>query len=992
MSRRCALPARLLLGLALLTGAPGFALTLEDAFRDPPVTARPYVWWHWMGPNFSTNGITRDLESMRASGIGGATIFNLASAVQESHAPTLNNPWPEQTYRSPRYWAALRHAAAEADRLGLELGLHNTVGYSTTGGPWIDEPRSMQRLVWSATPLAGGTAHATNLPAPALVADEGWGKTGRTLTWFRDVAVLAVPADRTNLATADVLDLTSRMSPSGTLKWDAPSGQWLVYRLCHASTGRPPHPVPDDLLGRTLEADKMSLEQTRFHWDNVINPLREHLGPLLGKSLRHFLIDSYEAGYQNWTPGLREAFRERKGYDPLPWLITLGAPVQRGNARPVRVIGSPEQTARFEWDYRDVIASLYLEHGWMPGRERIHAAGATLQFEAYGGPFDTVDGSALADLPMVEFWTGRPVSANPTIIGAARAAGRRVIGAEAFTGSPGNSQWTETPAQLKASADAMFADGVNRMILHHWVHQPFDDRYQPGMGMGWWGTHFGRHQTWARDGAEFFRYLGRVQALLQRGETPVDILCVGTRASNGCDIVSARAFIAGATVVDGRVALPGGRSYPLVWVPDAAVMEPALLRHLRTLLEQGATVVSTRPKRAPGLANYPAHDRDIANLAASMWGDPADPQPRTIGRGRLFTSLETATNSLALTPPAVSIGPASAALRFHSRRDGSNLIHFTAHLGAQPTNVTVSVIDNGCRPELWNPETGRITFAPVWRRVDGRTEVDLTLGAEKSVFIVFRNAPAPPDHAASLVAHRACLAAEGRPDGTVSLTCLADTTAEAVFASGRRAAIGPFDPAPALSVEGPWSVTLAPTTPSPPPREIMLARLLNLAEHPDPDVRYFSGRAVYRTVFTAPTNTIHACHLDLGEVHGVARVVINGTDLGVLWHPPFAQPLPDLIRPGTNTLEVTVSTTWHNRLVGDEQEPADFEWGTDRGAKLGRALKGYPDWFLRHEPRPSSRRQAFTVWYYHRRDTPLRPSGLVGPVTLTPAITVRLAP
>ena len=109
-----------------------------------------------MGPNFSKEGITKDLEAMKASGIGGATIFNIASAVQESHKPTLNNPWPEQTYRSPKYWEAMRHAAAEAQRLGLEIGLHNTVGYSTTGGPWIDEEKNMQNLVSKSVTVDGG--------------------------------------------------------------------------------------------------------------------------------------------------------------------------------------------------------------------------------------------------------------------------------------------------------------------------------------------------------------------------------------------------------------------------------------------------------------------------------------------------------------------------------------------------------------------------------------------------------------------------------------------------------------------------------------------------------------------------------------------------------------------------------------------------------------------------------------------------------------------
>ena len=81
---------------------------LAREFRQPPMQYRPYVWWHWMGSNFTKEGIRRDLEAMKESGIAGATIFNLASAVQESHRPVENNPWPEQTYRSQAYWEAIR--------------------------------------------------------------------------------------------------------------------------------------------------------------------------------------------------------------------------------------------------------------------------------------------------------------------------------------------------------------------------------------------------------------------------------------------------------------------------------------------------------------------------------------------------------------------------------------------------------------------------------------------------------------------------------------------------------------------------------------------------------------------------------------------------------------------------------------------------------------------------------------------------------------------
>ena len=199
----------------------------------------------------------------------------------------------------------------------------------------------------------------------------------------------------------------------------------------------------------------------------------------------------------------------------------MGATVHNGGKNPPeRTLGSAEQTARFDWDYRDVITMLFQENGWQPAAEMIHAAGVKFQWEPYSGPFDTVAGATVPDLPMVEFWSGRVGSADQRVVASARAAGKRIVGAEAFTGSPNVSQWTETPAFLKATGDAEFASGVNRLVLHHWVHQPFDDRYKPGMGMGWWGTHFGRNQTWFEPGKAFFQYLGRCQALLQRGEAP----------------------------------------------------------------------------------------------------------------------------------------------------------------------------------------------------------------------------------------------------------------------------------------------------------------------------------------------------------------------------------------------------------------------------------------------------------------------------------------
>ena len=386
---------------------------LARMFREPPMEYRPYVWWHWMGPNFSKNGITKDLQAMKEAGIGGATIFNLTSAVQESQDPVENNPWPDQTYRSKAYWEALQHAASVAKKLGLKLGLQNTPGYATTGGPWITEERGMQTVVFSKTELSatGNQQIKTTLKKPELPVYKGWGSSNKQAAYYKDIAVIAVP-EKTIIKVNDLIDISGCMSADGLLNWKAPQGTWMIFRIGHAPTMSTPHPVPDDLIGKVLEADKMSKEQSIYHWQNVLDPLTEHLKKYVGTSFTHILIDSYEAGDQNWTPGFREAFEKQKGYDPLPWIALRGYTSEN------------EEIKKFNADYKDVVSNLYIDNGWRVAREMIHKAGLLFFWEPYSGPFDTKKSVAIPDLPMGEFWTGGKGAISSQIVNEAKNAGK----------------------------------------------------------------------------------------------------------------------------------------------------------------------------------------------------------------------------------------------------------------------------------------------------------------------------------------------------------------------------------------------------------------------------------------------------------------------------------------------------------------------------------------------------------------------------------------
>ncbi|MFP5081773.1 glycosyl hydrolase [Pedobacter sp. JCM 36344] len=955
---------------------------LESNFLNPPTHAKPYVWWHWMGSNYSKSGITKDLEAMKAMGIGGATIFNLSSSVQESHVPILNNPWPEQTYRSPAYWDAMKHAAAEAKRLGLEIGLHNTVGYSTTGGPWVTEERSMKKLVWRKVIVNSNNIQELTIEKPDPVVDQGWGR--RDLppvpsTWYKDIAYLAI-------ATADtakfeqVKNLTTYFDSTGKLIKPLPQGDWIIYRMGYASTMSTPHPVPDELITKCLEADKMSAEQSNFHWNTVLDPVKKHLAPYLGNSFKHMLIDSYEAGNQNWTDNFQEEFIKYKGYDPLPWLLTFSQTITNSKTEP-KVRNSTEQTARFEWDYKDVINKLYFENGWRIGKKLLSDAKLQLQFEAYGGPFDTQEGSALADIPMAEFWTGSNANIDSNIVSAARAAGRTVVGAEAFTGSPNLSQYTEDPAFLKPTAVGAYSAGINRLILHHWVHQPFDDKYQPGMSMGWWGTHFSRYQTWAEPGKAFFSWLGRTQAMLQYGEQTADYLCLENAQNQASDVISKNDFLSSTIkVIDGKILLPSGRQYPFLVLPKSNKMLPEVLVKLKQLVTDGAIIVGSKPSQSYSLQNFPACDQSVAKMANDMWGSSSQNQ---YGKGFLFTNIKDAFAKVTFTSTyIVERADSVQAVKVIHRTGENGDVFFVGNVGKNAQNILVSFKIMGMQPELWQPENGIMMKAPIWKEENGRTVVQLSLKDYQAIFIVFRKSVAKQDHTTSITWQNNTIVNYGITKKNVPFASSAIAANAVVqYVSGKTKNIK-VKPMKTIPVTGDWMVNFQPKLDSGFIAKFKALKDFNL--HPENRIKYFAGTAVYKNKLSIPAASITTKKqliLDLGTLNDIVSVKVNGKDLGVIWYPPYVIDISSAAKAGINTLEIAVTNNWANRLIGDEQEPADFERGIDRGER-GLAMKSYPEWFIKNQPRPAQGRKTFSIWYYYRPNSKLRQAGLTGPVQL----------
>jgi hypothetical protein len=224
-----------------------------DVFLNQPEYAKPGVLWMWMGYNLSKEGMTRDLEALKAAGFNRTTMFSLADVVMPWSGMIDKSPTPQMIAWTEPWWQLVRHAALESKRLGLDFGIHNCPGYESSGGKWITAEHSMQMICHSEVLLYGGKPVTTILPKPQvnleathpdfhfpmynpetrkvespIVAERG--------TYYRDVAVLAAPADGT-VSPASIVDLTGKMGADGRIALDLPVGKWRVYRFGHTTKG-----------------------------------------------------------------------------------------------------------------------------------------------------------------------------------------------------------------------------------------------------------------------------------------------------------------------------------------------------------------------------------------------------------------------------------------------------------------------------------------------------------------------------------------------------------------------------------------------------------------------------------------------------------------------------------------------------------------------------------------------------------------------------------
>jgi hypothetical protein len=715
-----------------------------------------------------------------------------------------------------------------------------------------------------------------------------------------------------------VVDITDKMDANGNITWNVPKGKWKILRFGYSLTGKQNGPASPEATG--LEVDKMDAQAVTDYFNTYLDMYKDASGGKHGlNGLDYLVTDSYEAEQETWTRSMMQEFEHRRGYSIVPWM-----PVLTG-----QVVKNVKESEQFLWDWRKTIGELEVENYYETLDKVLAQRGMKRYSESQeNGRVYMADGMAVkrhADIPMAAMWVRTPVGGTDNYMSVAdiresasvsHLYGQKIVAAESFTTmGMGGYAWAFGPEQIKPTADLEFACGLNRIVVHTSVHQPVDDKV-PGLGLMIFGQWFNRHETWAEQAKTWTDYLARTSYMMQQGEFVADIAYYYGEDNNitglitsdppvipsgyNYDYVNADALL-NILVADGSQlkSTKTGTTYRILALDrNCNRMSLPVLRKLDVLSRQGVLICGDKPTVKAELQGSQA---EFDSLATDIWNRPNVCSGRDIG---------SVLKNHSVNPDfTYTTGDSTEMLFVHHTVDDGEF-YWVNSRADKTENAILSFRISGKKPEIWHAETG-VKEAASYQIVNGRTNVNVTLSPHDAVFIVFHDEATESDMT--------------YPKKTNSLL---------------------------LTLQAPWQVKFQANRGA--PAEVTFNQLVSYTDNSNEGIKYFSGAATYLNRFKLTRKQLKndaRIILDLGEVHNLAEVTVNGRNLGVVWKTPFRIDMTDAVKKGDNNIEVKVVNLWPNRLIGDLQP----------GVK---------------------EKITYTAMPFYQSDSPLQKAGLLGPVKI----------
>ncbi len=718
---------------------------------------------------------------------------------------------------------------------------------------------------------------------------------------------------------SQVIDISTCLSKDGTLTWDVPEGEWIIMRTGMTPTGTTNAPAPPEATG--YEVDKMSQKHIEKHFNSYIGEILKRIPEADRKTFKVVVMDSYETGGQNFTDNFLNEFKQHYGYDPLPFLPAYyGIPVN-----------NLQESDRFLWDLRRLIAdkvaydyvgglrSVSHKYGLTTWLENYGHWGFPGEFLMYGGQSDEIGG---------EFWSEGDLGdiENRAASSCGHIYGKNRISAESNTSS-GNS-FARYPAVIKQRADRFFAEGINNTLLHVYISQPYEDK-NPGVN-AWFGTEFNRKNTWFSQIDIYITYLKRVNFMLQQGLNVADV-----------------AYFIGedAPVMTGITDPPLPIGYQFDYI-NAEVIEKYMTvkNGLLTLPHGTQYKILVLPKLETMRPELLIKIKQLIREGAIVMGPPPTRSPSLQNQPEADRQIQSMAKEIWGEVDGVNI---------KSKKFGKGMI-----LNGLNMQEAFALIN--CIPDCQLPQDNSIHYG---HRTLGNGEIYFLSNQtdkEQIVYPEFRITGKQPERWDPITGSIRPLSAYELKEKT-TIVPLKLAPFESIFVvffkkaeqSSTKALEANFPkPEVIAKLTGPWTVIFD-SSQRGPEKPVIFEKLQDWSTSSDNRIKYYSGTAFYNKKFHLDELPGEGkIFLNLGELTAMAKVYVNDKYAGGVWTSPWQLDITNLVTKGENNLKVEVVNTWVNRLIGDLNLPKE-------------------------------QRKTWSSVNSHTADSPLQPSGLFGPVTIS---------
>ncbi|MBW8687788.1 glycosyl hydrolase [Chitinophaga rhizophila] len=885
----------------------------------------PWTRWWWIGSAVDEKELDISLKMLKDAGFGGVEI-----------APIYGAKGYESRYvsfLSPRWVDLLRHTVTSAARNDMSVDLTTGTGWPF-GGPQVARKDAASRIIVQQYQARGNT------PFSAQIKVKEPKQQGAVLQ-----ALTAYKGD-------ERIPLMDKVDKEGNLKWTPPAGEWEVYALFSGWTLQQVKRAAPGGEGYTL--DHLSAEALPVYLHRFDTAFK-------GKApgVRAFYNDSYEVYNADWTPAFFTAFEKNRGYDLRKYIRELASN------------DSTDLVCRIKSDYRETMSEMLLDNFTRPWTKWAHGYKGVTKNQAHGSPGNLLDLYAAVDIPECETYGStyfpipglrrdsadvRNVDPDPVMLkfasSAAHVAGHPLVSCETFTWL--TEHFKTSLSQCKPEVEQAFLAGVNHVFYHGNTFSPQDVPW-PGWLFYASVNFVPTNSFWTHVGG-LNSYIANVQSVLQTGTADNELLIYwpvydSWKRPKGKDMSL-------------KVHDIDEWLYPTAFYKQVTALQKAgySLDFISDGLLKGADVANGEITTNPAAAPYKVLIVPKASLI------PVATLEQMIslaekGATVIFESLPGDVPGLGnLEARRKEFKALLSKLSFKEDNGSQQVVKRGKGQVILSSNVQAALENQGIARETLADQGLRFIRRKdknsTWYYIVNHTpeKIDQTIPLNKLATTAVITDPISTQFGAIRVSER-----NGKK--AVRLQLLPGQSlllqVGATLAAGTPQWTYLDAPGNPLTLSGPWQLTFTNGGPFK-PADRKLDRLASWTTLSDTAANAYSGAAVYTQTFNLPEKAAKEYVLDLGKVHESARVTINGKDAGIYWAIPFRGRIGAYLRPGKNEIKIEVANLMANRMKYMDQHA--IQW------------RNY------HEINFVN----INYTAFNAADWPLQPSGLVGPVTITP--------